>query len=280
MPTAKGTVKKPGISAVMIGRDEAHHLPMSLAPLQRAMDEIIFVDTGSRDHTPEIAQQFGCRVYHQPWLEDFSTPKNHAIDQASHTWILNVDCDEVLMAAEQARERILQQTLSQAPAFIIQIDNLMADDLSVPSKALRLFRNDARIRFQNPVHEGIAEALFRHWPHTPPPFLDIHLQHYGYQAGANREKIKRNVAILRHWSQREPQNIYCSFKLGANLRHFGSNREGLFFLEKAFTLMDNAPDRDTFPFLEELVTVYFQALMENGLSQKAQTLRTTVLAWG
>jgi glycosyltransferase involved in cell wall biosynthesis len=80
----------------MMGRDEEGYLPKTLPPLLQVADEVIFVDTGSRDRTPEIVQDLGCQFFFQSWNDDFSGPKNFAIEQASHRWILNVDCDELL----------------------------------------------------------------------------------------------------------------------------------------------------------------------------------------
>lgn len=272
-----------GISVVIMGRDEEQFLALTLPPLRQVADEIIFVDTGSQDRTLALAESFGCRIFHQPWQEDFSAPKNYGIEQAQFAWIFNVDCDELLLHPEQARKTILAlnetEEQNSAPGWIIQIDNLTASGESVPSKALRLFRNDARIRFNNPIHEGVADALYRHWPHTPPTALNICLRHYGYQAGVNKEKLGRNMAILRKWVQQEPENVYGCFKLGANLRHRGSGREGLFFLERAFNLLSQATDKNSYPFLENLVSTYYQSLLENGMQEKAMELRKQLGSW-
>ncbi|MBF0215118.1 MAG: hypothetical protein HQM00_16420, partial [Magnetococcales bacterium] len=114
------------------------------------------------DRTLELVQAFGCRLYHLPWDHDFSAPKNLALDHARFRWVLNVDCDEVLLDEEGSlRNRLLDHCgRSPAPAWIIRIDNLMPDGNTHPSQALRLFLNDPRIRFANPVHEGIAESVY------------------------------------------------------------------------------------------------------------------------
>ncbi|MBF0271798.1 MAG: glycosyltransferase family 2 protein [Magnetococcales bacterium] len=269
-----------GLSAILMGRNEERFLPMSLPPLTRVADEIIFVDTGSSDRTLEIVQQFGCRVWHLPWDNDFSAPKNLALDHARFRWILNVDCDEVLVEDAGFRERILGLCrASNAPAWIIRIDNLMADGNTLPSQALRLFRNDPRIRFSNPVHEGIADAVYRHWPGVPPETIDLHLVHHGYSAGLNPEKIRRNVAILRQWVAREPNTVYGRYKLGMNLRFLGLASEGLYHLELAVELADKDADRDSLTFLEELIPTAYRASLEAGRPEKAEHIKRIVSAW-
>ena len=47
---------RPTVSLCMIVRDEEKYLGQALASLKPLADEIIIVDTGSRDHTVEIAK--------------------------------------------------------------------------------------------------------------------------------------------------------------------------------------------------------------------------------
>ncbi|MBF0427667.1 MAG: glycosyltransferase family 2 protein [Magnetococcales bacterium] len=270
-----------GLSAILMGRNEERFLPLSLPPLQRVADEIVFVDTGSTDRTLEIVRDFGCRILHLPWNNDFSAPKNLALSHSRFQWILNVDCDEVLVDDEGFRERILNQCLAEEePAWIIQIDNRMVDGRIHPSKALRLFRNDPRIRFANPVHEGIADSLYRHWPHRPPREIEVRLVHHGYASGFNKQKIQRNVTILRQWITNDPDSVYGRYKLGMNLRFLGLASEGLFHLGEAIALADKDADRNSLTFLEELVATCFQAYMEAGQQDKAEQLKQIVGQWG
>ena len=270
----------PGLSVVMMGRNEERYLPKTLPPLLAVADEVIFVDTGSQDRSKSIAGDLGCRVFTQPWQDNFSSPKNHAIEQAGFSWILNVDCDELL--SEPATVKGWLDILAAddpAPAYLINIDNLLNDGSSYPMEALRFFRNDRRIRFLNPVHEGIADSIYHHWPNHPLPRSKINLLHFGYQAGINRDKIKRNIAILRKWVAEEPDNIYGVFKLGNNLCHQGMVSEGEFFLARAFGLLDQAPNKNTYPFASQLVGEYYKILIENGNSPRAEAVKQTIASW-
>ena len=51
------------------------------------------VDSGSTDHTIEIAQSFGAKVFIEEW-KGFAAQKNSAIDKATGDWILSLDADE------------------------------------------------------------------------------------------------------------------------------------------------------------------------------------------
>lgn len=60
---------RPKVSAAMIVKDEADHLPRCLASLQGNVDEIVVVDTGSVDDTTAIAKDFDARLLHFDWVD-------------------------------------------------------------------------------------------------------------------------------------------------------------------------------------------------------------------
>ncbi len=49
----------PSVSLTMIVRDEEKNLPACLGSVRGLFDEIVVVDTGSKDRTREIAEEFG-----------------------------------------------------------------------------------------------------------------------------------------------------------------------------------------------------------------------------
>jgi glycosyltransferase involved in cell wall biosynthesis len=57
-------------------------------------DEVIVVDCGSVDKTPEIAKSFpNVKFFYHEW-EGFARQKQWALNQCSHEWVVNVDADE------------------------------------------------------------------------------------------------------------------------------------------------------------------------------------------
>ena len=84
------------ISLCMVVRDEADVLGKTLRSILPAVQEVIFVDTGSRDDTIRIAKQFGVKVFTFPWQNDFSAARNFSLQLATQPWILVLDADEVL----------------------------------------------------------------------------------------------------------------------------------------------------------------------------------------
>lgn len=82
----------PRLSVTIITRDEERDLPDCLASVAFA-DEIVVVDSLSRDRTCEIARAAGARVFERPW-PGFAAQKQFALEQASGDWVLNLDADE------------------------------------------------------------------------------------------------------------------------------------------------------------------------------------------
>ena len=269
-----------GLSAVMIVRNGEKYLSLVLRALARVVDEIVLVDTGSTDRTLEIARRQGCRVLEFAWCNDFSRAKNFGIEHARYSWILSVDADEVLYGQE-IRERLAAPLAApDIPAYIIWVDNLFDSGRVEPSRMLRLFRNDPRIRFVNPVHESIGEALYAHWPHITPPVLDIHLRHYGYLSGNAAGKHDRNIALLKEWADTAPDNIYANYKLGGTLAESGRRGEALPYLKRTFDLVAGCGDRGTYPFVRTFANLYLQLLAEEGLAEDADRCRKVAAGWG
>jgi len=87
------------LSVVIITHNEEANLGRTLPSVQPLVcdgkGEIIVVDSGSTDHTVEIAKSFGAKVFVEEW-KGYAAQKNSAIDKAAGDWILSLDADEKL----------------------------------------------------------------------------------------------------------------------------------------------------------------------------------------
>ncbi len=84
----------PKLSVVVIAKNEADRIGKLLASVKDAY-EVIVVDSGSSDGTPEVCEHFGARFVHMDWL-GYARQKQAAMDLASGDWVLNLDADEAL----------------------------------------------------------------------------------------------------------------------------------------------------------------------------------------
>lgn len=106
------------ISANIITLNEGDNIADCIASVQQVCDDVIVVDSGSRDNTVAIAESLGARVIHQPYLGD-GLQKNVALNHVSHDWVLSLDADERLTPemVKAIQELDLVNTLHDGFAF-------------------------------------------------------------------------------------------------------------------------------------------------------------------
>src|SRR5712671_1230726 len=87
------------LCVVIITFNEEANLGRTLGSVQPLVadgkGEVIVVDSGSTDHTVEIAKSFGAQIFVEEW-KGYAAQKNSAIDKATGDWILSLDADESL----------------------------------------------------------------------------------------------------------------------------------------------------------------------------------------
>ncbi len=83
------------LSAAIITFNEERNLERCLISLQGIADEIVVVDSFSKDNTEQICKKFNVRFI-QHIFEGHIQQKNYAIEQTSGDWIISLDADEAL----------------------------------------------------------------------------------------------------------------------------------------------------------------------------------------
>lgn len=213
-----------GISLCMIVRDEAPNLPRCLQSAIGFVDEIIIIDTGSRDTTPHLAAQYGARVFHLPWPDDFSQARNESLKYATGEWIFILDADEELPAETAARLKELATTTG-VEAWIFTIVNHIDPETGLRTRHpnLRLFRNRKEYRFEGKVHEQVKGSILRANPGAVISYSGLTINHYGYNRAARERhaKTKRNIALLYQALTDNPTDSFCHYNLAVSLFALG-----------------------------------------------------------
>ncbi|NLT57471.1 MAG: glycosyltransferase family 2 protein [Clostridiales bacterium] len=148
------------ISLCMIVKNEEAVLARCLDSVQKAVDEIVLVDTGSTDATKEIAARYTDRVYDFPWVDDFSAARNFAFEKATMDYQLWLDADDLLAPAECEKLLRLKQTLPADTDIVTMPYHVSFDaegNLTMSSVRGRLFLRSGGHRWQDPVHEFIPQ---------------------------------------------------------------------------------------------------------------------------
>ena len=87
----------PTLSVVVITKNEAHNIEACLQSVDWA-DEIIVLDSGSQDGTPQICRDYSSKV--KVWETDwpgYGIQKERALEKATGDWVLSLDADERVM---------------------------------------------------------------------------------------------------------------------------------------------------------------------------------------
>jgi glycosyltransferase involved in cell wall biosynthesis len=86
------------ISASLIVKNESSHIKTALDSIY-GVDEIVIVDTGSKDDTVDIAKGYTDKVLHGPeyeWQDNFAFHRNQSLSLCTGDWVLIIDADEYL----------------------------------------------------------------------------------------------------------------------------------------------------------------------------------------
>jgi tetratricopeptide (TPR) repeat protein len=221
--------ENPTLSVCMIVRDEERMLPRCLKSLQDVADELIVVDTGSKDNTIPVAKDFGAKVFHFEWCDDFAAARNESLKHASCDWILQIDADEVLLP--QSIPHLKNSMLkSRVLLHVIRCDNGPKSTIMRYHWVGRLFRRHPRVQYDRPYHEGVhpsVESLIaKEGQWMVAAQRDVVIRHYGYEDSLLlHRKGGKAIPIMQSYLNDNPDDWYMLARLGNTYFVLGNFQE-------------------------------------------------------
>lgn len=106
------------LSVAIIARDEVDRIERAIRSVPFA-DEVVVLDSGSTDGTPQLARALGARVIETDW-PGFVAQKNRALAECRNRWVLCLDADELLDADLAAAVRGALETAPQVAGFSLR----------------------------------------------------------------------------------------------------------------------------------------------------------------
>jgi hypothetical protein len=214
------------LSVAMIARDEAQRIAASIESARALADEIIVVDTGSRDQTPQIARDLGAQVIFHEWDDDFAAARNAAIPHLQTRWTLWLDADERIVSESIESFRPLLDRDDVLAYCIVRRDHVgglkvgTASNQYVSAIILRVLRNDLGFTFTGRCHEQPEP-----WPSVvaartglklvlAPLTLDHDCDYY---FEGRFRKAQRNGRLLEMEVRERPGRLYWMIQCGATL---------------------------------------------------------------
>jgi glycosyltransferase involved in cell wall biosynthesis len=146
------------LSVAIVAMDEEANLGRTLASVSWA-DEIVLVDSGSKDRTCEIAREYGARVVVEPW-RGYVAQKQYAIDLCTKDWVLLLDADEEVSSglAEEIRAVLADPNALNAywtPRKNLFLGRWIRHGGFYPDPKLRLFRRGLGVLAGHDPHDRV-----------------------------------------------------------------------------------------------------------------------------
>jgi glycosyltransferase involved in cell wall biosynthesis len=144
------------LSVVIITLNEEAKIKDCLESVKWA-DEIIVVDSCSRDTTAEVAGEYTSKV-HEREFTGFGEQKNYALSKAKGDWVLSIDADE--RVTPELQEEIVRTLANpRACGYYMRRKSYFANKWIKhcgwwPDYVLRLFRRDCGRFSDRLVHEA------------------------------------------------------------------------------------------------------------------------------
>lgn len=197
------------VSLCMIVKNEQEVLARCLESIKNTADEIVIVDTGSDDDTPQIARKFTDLVYFYPWRDDFASARNYAFSKGTGDYLMWLDADDVLPEGEAEKFTAFRKDLEERKPDFVECPYEMTDGQGNPATVFtreRLFRREANFQWIGRVHECIAPRGER----LSAPFRIRHL-------GSSKPRGARNLHIYERWAAEETLSPRDLFYYGREL---------------------------------------------------------------
>jgi glycosyltransferase involved in cell wall biosynthesis len=216
------------ISACLIVKNEENTLGRCLDSIRDHVDEIIIVDTGSRDHTRDVARRYTSHILDFPWRNDFAAARQFSFDHATGDWMFWVDADDEVQNAAQIRAAA-DAAPSEINCFYWKYVAAQ-DQYGYPTCEFwreRCVRNDRSFRWCGRVHEVLvprSRSVIRRDE-------DVLVVHHRQTAGRNP---RRNLEILqleyaRSGRRTSPRLLY---HLGCEYADLGHHEPALQYLRR------------------------------------------------
>lgn len=227
------------ISLCMIVRDEEAVLGRCLDSVKNAVDEIIIVDTGSKDRTKEIAAGYTDKLYDFEWADDFSAARNEAFSKAEMDYCMWLDADDVL---EEKGQEILLAWKAQADGTADAVMMEYAAGFDEEGKATfcyereRLLKRERGFRWEGRVHEAVPVS-------GKVERLKLRIEHHSQKTAYG----DRNLRIYEAMKEAgEPFHARDLFYYARELYYHRRYEEAvgcfLFFLEQKDAFCENQVD--------------------------------------
>ena len=147
------------LSACIITYNEEKNIQRCIESLVGVVDEVLVVDSFSKDQTVQMVERLGAKVIQRAFT-GYGDQKLFAQQQAANQWILSIDADEVV--SDELKGSIL--AMKRNPDYHAYSFNRLTNYCGkwirhcgwYPDPVVRLYDSEKASMVQNKVHEGVV----------------------------------------------------------------------------------------------------------------------------
>lgn len=242
VPRADGLVLTPNtvrLSACLIVRDNERTISACLESIRPWVDEVVVVDTGSCDRTPQLCRELGARVFEFPWCDDFSAARNQSLRHARGEWLFWMDSDDTIPpeCGRRLRQLVDGAHAERTLGYVLQVHcpGMGPDELTIVDH-VKLFRNRPDLCFEFRIHEQVLPSIRR--ADGDVLFTDIYVIHSGSDrspAGRQR-KLERDFRLLELEVAERPDHPFVLFNLGMTHADASQHPQAIEYLRRCLAV--------------------------------------------
>ncbi|GAA0085621.1 hypothetical protein UT300007_20600 [Clostridium sp. CTA-7] len=212
------------ISLAMIVKNEEKVLKECLDSVKNLVDEVIVVDTGSKDRTLEIAKDMGVKLYEFQWCNDFSLARNFASEKCSGDWILVLDADEIVDVGNKETLINFATNNTNSIGKIEILSNFIdGNEVSFSREYVSRFYPKGLL-YKGCIHEQLDSSL-------PRININFKVKHSGY---FNKDKSGRNLELLFKELENNSEDNYILYQIARTLHVAKRYEEADLYFERCF----------------------------------------------
>ena len=260
------------LSVCIITKNEKDKLERCISELKKYPFELVVVDTGSSDGTPELIKDKADIGGDFTWCDDFSKARNYCISLATNDWILTIDSDEYVKDIDI---EAIDSFIEGNPMHVGRIERINAiatengeDSPSLSTERIARLFNRQYFTYRGRIHEQVVpiannsvneEGYIEDIQYRD---VTISVDHDGY-VGSEEDmlnKAKRNIDLLLLDLEEFGDDAYTLFQLGKSYFVLKDYEDAFGYFERAL----NLPLNPQYEYVQDLIETYGYTLLELG----------------
>jgi hypothetical protein len=208
------------LSVCLLTRNEEDTVGAAVRSVADVADEILVVDTHSRDQTAARAAEAGARVLQYEWVDDFAAGRNFTIAQANGDWILWLNATETVTAESLP---VVREAIGRPNVFgyFVRVRTPLSaqrPEQQAETMDLRLFRRRPDVRFIGRAHpyfeQSLVDSIRREGLEIRPSTITLQGPAY---AEPTEAKLRFGARLMELELQDRPGQLHYMIELGLTL---------------------------------------------------------------